>query len=421
MKIAFVNQPYDRVFPPGQNSIGLVVYNTALELADEASLTLYSNRAISGDVPVGLPFTTRPLAVPLDERLHRAVRDHPRWARRFGLQWLSDAHPQYARSVRESLDHDGTDIVHVMNYWNWCRQVRGSGHRKVVLEMHCEWLSQKDSRAVAAQLCAVDAVVGVSDHITGLFRQSFPDYPGLVATVYNGVDIDAFSPQEKPDAEAQRRGPSILFVGRVSPEKGVHTLLEAFARVVAEIPEARLDIIGARASLPPEFIVDISADSLVFALKRFYDGSLASDYQRYLDETVIRLGLEGKVRFLGPKPHQELIAAYQAADLVVNPSLSESFGISIVEGMASGVPVIGARIGGMRETVLNGETGLLVEPEEPEALAHAITAILGDPAIASTMGQKGRAQAVEKFSWRARAKRLLDVYRTVAAWPGIAQ
>ena len=412
MRVAFVNQPYDRVVPPGQNSIGLIVYNTALELAGRVEVTVFGKERFNLDGAGPLAFEFRGVRAPRDDLMQRLVRDYPNWARRLRLEGLSDAHPQFVRSVRRGLDEVEPDIVHVMNYWNWSRALGGRKGRALVLEMQCEWLSQKDARAVAKQLSYVDAVVGVSEHITNLFRRRFPDYAGLVATSYNGVDVDIFRPSQEPD-DGSERAPTVLFVGRLSTEKGVHTLLEAFARVLKVVPEARLELIGPRTTLPSEMIIDISEDPLVRDLKRFYDGRVATDYQRYLDETVARLGIGDSVRFVGPVHHAGLVARYQRAALVVNPSLSESFGISVVEGMACGLPVVATQVGGMAETVVDGETGLLVEPEQPESLADAIVAVLTDRERARRMGRLGRARAVANYTWSARAGRLLDVYRTL--------
>jgi glycosyltransferase involved in cell wall biosynthesis len=279
--------------------------------------------------------------------------------------------------------------------------------------MQAEWLSQLDQLQVRDQLEAVDAVVGVSDHIARLFRASFPTYQGKVVTAYNGVSVQDFQPGPSYDIDRDE-DLRILFVGRVSPEKGVHTLIEAFAQIASNIERARLIIIGGRTTLREDFIVSISSDPLVRALGRFYDGSVGSEYQQYLETLVSRLKLTDKVHFLGHVPHKELPDWYKSSRVVVNPSLSESFGISIVEGMACGIPVVGTKVGGMLETILDGQTGLLVEPERPDLLANAVVTLLSDRETASRMGAMGRARAVEHFSWRARADRLLSAYRMVS-------
>jgi glycosyltransferase involved in cell wall biosynthesis len=93
--------------------------------------------------------------------------------------------------------------------------------------------------------------------------------------------------------------------------------------------------------------------------------------------------------------------------------VSETFGISVVEAMACGLPVVAARVGGMLETVVDGETGLLVDPEQPAALADALVSLLQDAERSRRMGASGRARAAARFSWGARADKLLATYRMV--------
>lgn len=404
------------MLPPNQNSIGLIAYNTALTMAAEAEVRLYAKRPSYVAAGLQLPFETHFVDAPWDDGLHNLLRRYPRWARRLGVDRLDDRHFDYTRRIATDLERSRTDIVHVMNYWSWARRLRGpKSGRKLVLEMHCEWLSEQNRDAIAYQLEAVDAVIGVSDHIIKLFKRAFPDFPGTVATVYNGVDVDVFTPAaaeaKTPDSAAR---PVILFVGRVSPEKGVHTLMEALPRVLERFPEARLEIVGAQSALPANVLLGLSSDPLVAALARFYDGSVTSDYRTFLRTRVEQLGLGQRVQFLGAVPHRELVDCYRRADLVVNPSLSESFGMSVVEAMACGIPVVASRVGGMQETMLEGQTGLLVEPENPDRLAASMNAILADRDRSSSMSVAGRERAVAQFSWAARARRVTDVYRRLA-------
>jgi glycosyltransferase involved in cell wall biosynthesis len=412
MKLVYVSQPYDRLFPPEQNSIGLIVYYTALELGRSIAITLYGKDHPTDIAPEGLPFSVRRLPVRGDRVLQKLIRTLPRAARWLGLADMADDHLEYRSRVRRLLDQDGPTLVHVMNYWNWSRGLKPSGSsRRLVLEMQCEWLSQRDHKEVARQLEVVDAVVAVSDHIATTFRQAFPDYPGIVATVGNGVDVDRFHPRDKPIEDEPGRKRRILFVGRVSPEKGIHTLIEAFAEVAKRFDDVELHIAGPHGALSPDFITSLSPDPRVTALLRFYDKWGTCLYQSHLEELIAKHGIGDRVRFLGNVPHRELVATYQNADVVANASLSESFGISVVEGMACGLPVVGTRIGGMCESIVNGGTGMLVEPERPIDLADALTFILEDRARAREMGREGRRRAVEHFSWQARADRLMAVYR----------
>jgi glycosyltransferase involved in cell wall biosynthesis len=412
MKLVYVSQPYDRLFPPEQNSIGLIVYYTALELGRSIAITLYGKDHATDIAPEGLPFTVRRLPVPGDRLLQRLIRTVPRAARWLGLAGMADDHLEYRSKVRRLLNRERPTLVHVMNYWNWSRSLKPPGSsRRLVLEMQCEWLSQRDRKKVARQLEVVDAVVAVSDHIATTFREAFPDYPGIVATVGNGVDVDRFRPRGEAVELPAGRKRRILFVGRVSPEKGIHTLIEAFAAVAKKFDDVELQIAGPQWALSPDFITSLSPDPRVAALLRFYDEWGTCHYQEHLDELIARHGLGDRVRFLGNVPHKDLVATYQNADVVANVSLSESFGISVVEGMACGIPVVGTRIGGMCESIVDGSTGKLVEPERPDELADALNFILEDRARAQDMGREGRRRAVEHFSWQARAKRLMAVYR----------
>lgn len=414
MRVGLVTQPADGVLPPRQNSIGLIMYNTAVELAGVVDVSLILKRWPSTHYDGMLPFHVEAIETPLDDRIGDVAGRYPRWAGRLGLRQLADRYPQYARKVSSALRRRSCDVAHVMNYWQWCRRLQQKDCA-VVLEMQSEWLSQMDRASVLKQLAATDAVVGVSDHILSLFRESFPSYRGHVATAYNGVDTNVFSPASDDDRRCSNAAQRlVLFVGRLSPEKGVHTLIEAFARVAQRIPGATLELAGPRTILPSRFLVDVSSDSLVRGLRVFYDGAVTSDYQGYLDRLIVRYGLEERVRFLGQLPHHELVARYQSACLVVNPSYSESFGISVVEGMACGVPVVGTRIGGMRETILEGDTGFLVDPGDSVALAEAMIRILDDASLSNQMGTSGRSRALQHFSWKARANRLLEVYKQVA-------
>lgn len=414
MKIAMVAQPYDGLLPPNQNSIGLIAYNTVLELAREADVTLFGKRPAGRGRGLDLPLDVSYVASASDDLLQFVSLHYPRWAKWLGVSEKADTYPGYVRAVARELDRKDISVVHVMNYWNWSGRLRG-GHRRrrIVLEMHAEWLSQMDAAQVRTQLDQVDVLVAVSHHIANLFRAAHPAYQGKIVTAYNGVDQETFSPGQSRLAVRSDEW-SILFVGRVSPEKGIHTLIEAFADIAGADDRARLWIVGSRTTLRPDFLVTISSDPLVRALNRFYGGAEGDDYQTYLDTLIRNLNLGDKVRFVGRVPHENLPDWYRAARVVVNPSVSESFGISVVEGMACARPVVGTRVGGMLETIVDGETGRTVEPERPDLLADAILSLVANPELASAMGVKGRERVAKIFTWRARAHRLLAAYREVA-------
>ncbi len=158
-----------------------------------------------------------------------------------------------------------------------------------------------------------------------------------------------------------------------------------------------------------EFIVGLSSDQCVCDLRQFYQ----CDYGRHL-----RSGANGDlnaVQFVGAVEHSRLPEHYRRADVVVNPSLSESFGMSLIEAMACGLPVVATAVGGMREVVVGGGTGLLCQAAKPDELAAAILRLLEDRPLAAAMGTAGRRRAEELYSWDCVAGQTLECYREACA------
>jgi glycosyltransferase involved in cell wall biosynthesis len=199
-----------------------------------------------------------------------------------------------------------------------------------------------------------------------------------------------------------------LFVGRVSPEKGLHVLIEAFEGVISRWPYAQLTIVGPEEVAPLEFIVNLSREPGVLDLARYYGGS----YLSQLREMLSPLAAE-RVSFLKDLPHSTLPEIYRSADVLINPSFVETFGMTLVEAMACKVPVVATRVGGMTEVVENGKQGTLVEPGRPAALAEAILHLFGNERLRHDMGTAGRQRAVRLFSWDEVSQQMFEVYRNV--------
>ena len=150
--------------------------------------------------------------------------------------------------------------------------------------------------------------------------------------------------------------------------------------------------------------------SLVYRqLRAFYGGS----YVAYLKALSHRLDLNEQISFTGFLSSREaLIERFQQASLVVMPSVwPETFGIPLVEAMASGVPVIASRVGGMVEVVDDEKTGLMVEPNDPAALPHAISRLLSNPSLRKVMGRAGREKVERQFTWARIGENLLKHYQ----------
>jgi glycosyltransferase involved in cell wall biosynthesis len=170
---------------------------------------------------------------------------------------------------------------------------------------------------------------------------------------------------------AGRREPAILFVGRNFVPKGGPELVEAFRRVRRDHPRARLWIVSQEAP-----------------------GSLP----------------EGAV-FHGPLGAEQLAGLFARASVFALPTLREAFGLAFLEAMSFGLPVVASRIEAIPEIVHDGETGILVPPREPAALAAALSSLLADPARARQLGNAGRARAADRFGWDRAVGRMLDTLR----------
>lgn len=197
------------------------------------------------------------------------------------------------------------------------------------------------------------------------------------------TDFDLFSSNRRTNAEGP---PIILFAGTVTPLKGVHVLLDAFAAVSANIPGVRLHIAG-----------------------------LAGDarYRRQLSAQAERLGVHGAMRFLGYLTQRDLASEMAGATVLVLPSLSEALGRVLLEAMASGIPVIGSRVGGIPDLIVDGQTGFLVPPGDAAALAVRLRWILTHPGEAYRMGQAARRHAQSIFSTRRYVQGFAELFQAV--------
>lgn len=275
--------------------------------------------------------------------------------------------------------------------------------------MMCEWLAELDKAWAERRLQDTDMVMGCSQFTTGRIKQRFPQHAHKCHTVYNGVDPRYFLSAQSGEDKGQSKQKNLLFVGRVSPEKGLHFLLQAMRKVAGRFPDIKLNIVGPIGSAPYEYMGLISDDPKVNQIVSFYKGRLFRDnYPTYLQQLTD--GLEKNVTFTGLVPHTETIKYYQTADILINPSLTEAFGMSLVEAMASRVPIVATRVGGMTEIIEDAHTGLLVESANPEALADTIIHLLENENLRAEMGEAGPGKITEKYSWGNIARSLGELY-----------
>jgi glycosyltransferase involved in cell wall biosynthesis len=287
------------------------------------------------------------------------------------------------------------DVIWIINYSQAVPIVRRlNPGATIVLNMRCEWLSQLDPRMVEKRLARLDLVVGCSDAVRNKVRARFPRFADRCATVHNGVDVEQFAslPLVRDGNDQEVR---ILSVGRISPEKGLHVLFEAFSHLWRRDSRVTLTVVGPDSVVPREMLVDLADDEDTRALRRFYSGDYSQMLRDSLDPDVA-----AHIKLVGQVFHEKLAEYYRSADVFVFPSIwDEPFGIPVIEAMAAGLPVVATRVGGVVETVEDGKTGFLVPPGDSQALAGAISSLLEDRALRERLGAAGRERALELFSF----------------------
>jgi glycosyltransferase involved in cell wall biosynthesis len=311
----------------------------------------------------------------------------------------------YIVQVAYDLRQQQCDIIHIHNFSQFVPIVRAfNPQAKIILHMHCEWLTQLDPAILTQRLAKADLIVACSHYLTRKIRHQFPQLASRCQTIFNGVDAEFFAPGMPKDAFSTDTK-KLLFVGRVSPEKGVHILLEAFQIVAQHYPQVELSIVGPEIMLSKEFIVKLEDNGNVADLSKFYASDYTADLKRQIPSHLL-----DSIHFRGERSREALLVDYGNADILINPSLSEAFGMSLVEAMAMEIPVIGAAVGGMTDVIADEKTGLLVSANHPKALADAILRLLIDQPLRAAMGTAGRQRVLELFSWDRVTENLLNLY-----------
>jgi D-inositol-3-phosphate glycosyltransferase len=230
-------------------------------------------------------------------------------------------------------------------------------------------------------------------HLVGLYRAD----PAAIRVVPPGVDHALFSP--RPRDRARRRlhltdVRLVLFVGRLQPHKGPDVAIRTLAEALARDPSGTADVVLAVVGGPS-------------------GASRGAEVVRLMD-LASALGVGERVMFFPPQPQSRLADFYAAAEAILVPSRSESFGLVALEAQACGTPVIASAAGGLRFVVVDGVTGFLVEGHDPADHADRLLRILHDPELRDAMGRAGAAHS-HRFSWDATADEVLRVYRELVA------
>ena len=228
----------------------------------------------------------------------------------------------------------------------------------------------------------LDARIAVSEAVIDSVQSSFPTMHFDV--IPNGVNTGFFTPDAEPLPQFQDETRTILFVGRFDPRNGLKYMLRAFTLLRERRNDVRLVVLG--------------------------DGPLRSVYKRMVpDELQDHVLFEGRVDQLRPR-------YLASADILCTPCQLASFGMVLLEGMSSGVPVVASRNSGFQLLLEDGRQGFLIDPPDDEqAFAAALNLLLEDPALGRRMGAAGRELAVGNYSWPVVADRLEELYERIRA------
>ena len=229
---------------------------------------------------------------------------------------------------------------------------------------------------------SADRIVSVSQGSKKDILDNFNVDESRIRVIHNGIDLDLYRPVQTTSTRKafDIDGPYVLFVGRTSRQKGMTYLIDAMNMVD-----------------PGVHLVCCTS---------------APDTKEVEDEIAAKIAGQPRVLWINSLLREEqYVELYANAAVFACPSVYEPFGIINLEAMACRTPVVASRVGGILETVVDGETGFLVEPANPQALADAINALLRDPNLSDRFGRNGRRRVEDHFSWSRIAEQTETLYR----------
>jgi alpha-maltose-1-phosphate synthase len=360
---------------------------------------------VYGGAGVHVTYLARELASLVDLTVHCQGADRPDAVAHRPWDLLAGANPALqtiSTDLSMTAAVEGADLVHSHTWYanlggHLASLLYGIPH---VVTMHSleplrPWKAEQlgggyalSSWCERAAATSAAAVVAVSDGMRADILAAYPEIDaGRVRVIRNGIDTAEYAPD--PGTDVVRRfgidpsRPYVIFVGRITRQKGLPVLLRAAAGLDAS---AQLVLCAGQADTP-ELLAEVTG--LVNGLRETRSGVV------WIPEML---------------PRHEVIQLLSHATVFAIPSLYEPLGIVNLEAMACGTAVAGSRVGGIPEVVADGKTGILVPPDDPGELAAALNVLVRDPGLAEAMGRAGRDRAVAEFGWTAVAEQTVSLY-----------
>ena len=298
--------------------------------------------------------------------------------------------PAEYRRVKEILKRENFDVVHVHEpaVPMLSLAVLRHSHAINVGTFHAyrekNMLYDVGKQLLKRAFNRLDGRIFVSDAVREYVTRYFP---GEYTLIPNGIDCARFSaPSIAPIEKFDDGRPNILYVGRMDKRKGFRYLMRAFPHIKRAVPNARLIVVGA------------------------FTDKEKTPFVRYTRALRLR-----SVHFVGPVSRENLPRYYRTATVFCAPSTGfESFGVILLEAMATGVPIVASDIAGYRSVVENHVEGLLVPPKDEQAIARAVIELLCDPTRRAAMGAAGKCKAAQ-HDWDLIAQRVLAYYDQLIA------
>ena len=324
-----------------------------------------------------------------DSFLRFMVRDEARYDLIHGNFWMSG---WVATELRKRLNIPAVQIFHAMG------KTKRRHQKKVDTSPGDRIKTEKDI------IREVDRLIAQCPAERAELVNDYGADPKKVVIIPSAVNTKVFRPVLQAEARSrigvEQQGKLIVYVGRMLPRKDIRNIVRALALLlrgdesITDSSSITLMVVGGETVEP-----DAVATPEIGELQR-----LAAD-----------LNVAGHVRFIGKRQANELRYYYSAGDVVVTTPWYEPFGLTPLEAMACARPVIGSAVGGITYTIKEGETGLLVPPRDPEALANALQQLLGQPELCTQMGLAARKRVEREFTWSIVGMRTAALYETVLA------